>query len=180
LQGGDCDIGRWWCDGAHKDFCAQDPSPCGAHKAQDCTHEPDVPPAPKTNFDMFGPSNNYPCGFISSCASVSVCALTVPTCRLRGRKCEPWDGGTRSVAFVSGGFIPEAMRGKSSDVSAAARAVCEVVEIKISSDLRFFKGMLLRAGPHARRRLVNARQAPHVFPAQLRYVSLSLCTGTRR
>ena len=59
-NGGDCDIGRWWCDGAHKDFCAQDPSPCGAHKAQDCTHEPDVPPAPKTNFDMFGPSNNYP------------------------------------------------------------------------------------------------------------------------
>ena len=80
-NGGDCDIGRWWCDGAHKDFCAQDPSPCGAHKAQDCTHEPDVPPAPKTNFDMFGPSNNYPCARNGLTRAVHVCpdcALTVP------------------------------------------------------------------------------------------------------
>ena len=45
--------------------------------------------------DRYGPSNNAP---------------------LRGRKCEPWDGGTRTMALVSGGFIPPPLRGTSSDV----------------------------------------------------------------
>ena len=35
---------------------------------------------------------------------------------MRGRKCSPWDGGTRTVAFVSGGFIPAPLRGTKSDV----------------------------------------------------------------
>ena len=45
--------------------------------------------------DRYGPSNNAP---------------------LRGRKCEPWDGGTRTMALVSGGFISPSLRGTSSDV----------------------------------------------------------------
>ena len=45
--------------------------------------------------DRYGPSNNAP---------------------LRGRKCEPWDGGTRTMALVSGGFIAPPLRGTSSDV----------------------------------------------------------------
>ena len=45
--------------------------------------------------DRYGPSNNAP---------------------LRGRKCEPWDGGTRTMALVSGGFIEPPLRGTSSDV----------------------------------------------------------------
>jgi hypothetical protein len=33
---------------------------------------------------------------------------------LRGHKHDPWEGGTRSTAFLSGGFIPPALRGSSS------------------------------------------------------------------
>ena len=40
------------------------------------------------------PSNNYP---------------------LRGTKAEPWEGGVRTAAFVSGGFLPAAQRGTTSD-----------------------------------------------------------------
>ena len=35
--------------------------------------------------------------------------------RLRGRKCEPFDGGTRTVALVSGGFVPAHLRGGTFD-----------------------------------------------------------------
>jgi arylsulfatase I/J len=30
---------------------------------------------------------------------------------LRGHKHDPWEGGTRATAFVSGGFVPESLRG---------------------------------------------------------------------
>jgi len=30
---------------------------------------------------------------------------------LRGTKAEPWEGGVRAAAFVSGGFLPERVRG---------------------------------------------------------------------
>ena len=30
---------------------------------------------------------------------------------LRGQKLTAWEGGTRVVAFVSGGFVPEDLRG---------------------------------------------------------------------
>lgn len=33
---------------------------------------------------------------------------------LRGHKHDPWEGGTRSTAFVSGGFVPESLRGTAS------------------------------------------------------------------
>ena len=35
---------------------------------------------------------------------------------LYGRKCTPWEGGTRSAALVSGGLIPAALRGTQSTV----------------------------------------------------------------
>ena len=35
--------------------------------------------------------------------------------RLRGRKCEPFDGGTRTVALVSGGFVPAHLCGGTFD-----------------------------------------------------------------
>ena len=38
-----------------------------------------------------GPGNNYP---------------------FRGMKATPWEGGTRVMGFISGGFLPEALRGK--------------------------------------------------------------------
>lgn len=33
---------------------------------------------------------------------------------LRGHKHDPWEGGTRATAFLSGGFLPESVRGTQS------------------------------------------------------------------
>jgi hypothetical protein len=33
---------------------------------------------------------------------------------LRGKKAEPWEGGTRVMAFLTGGFLPASLRGQSS------------------------------------------------------------------
>ena len=33
---------------------------------------------------------------------------------LRGHKHDPWEGGTRAAAFITGGFVPAALRGTTS------------------------------------------------------------------
>ena len=33
---------------------------------------------------------------------------------LRGHKHDPWEGGTRATAFLTGGFLPAALRGTNS------------------------------------------------------------------
>ena len=55
-------------------------------QCMDPNHPADVP---------YGPGNSWP---------------------LYGRKCTPWEGGTRSAALVSGGLIPAALRGTQSTV----------------------------------------------------------------
>ena len=82
------------------------------------------------------PANNYP---------------------LRGRKCTPYDGGTRTTAFISGGFIPTALRGTESHVLMHV-ADCTTLELlgfsryeEVSSDVESVAARVRDAGDHCGR-----------------------------
>ena len=48
---------------------------------------------------------------LTSAAQKGLLVLTVETC---AQKHDPWEGGVRTTAFISGGFVPAALRGTTS------------------------------------------------------------------
>ena len=73
--------------------------------------------AENNNVCTNSPPNNYrerPATPTCSLLFTAEAGLTQPA--LRGRKCTPYEGGTRTAAFVSGGWLPARLRGTRSEL----------------------------------------------------------------